>query len=76
MGLCQPPYPYPPEVKYHATKGEIVYLHLYISLVDLSNETLVVLVVFWFCILLESFLIFNILVISLNSEFLCAFVCL
>lgn len=68
MGLCQPPYLYPPEVKYHATKGEIVYLYLYISLVDLSNETLVVLVIFWFCILLESFLIFNILVISLNSE--------
>lgn len=68
MGLCQPPYLYPPEVKCHATKGEIVYLHLYISLVDLSNETLVVLVIFWFCILLESFLIFNILVISLNSE--------
>ena len=45
-----------PMVKYHATKGEIVYLHLYISLVDLSNETPVVLVIFWFCILLESFL--------------------
>ena len=37
-----------PMVKYHATKGEIVYLHLYISLVDLSNETPVVLVIFGF----------------------------
>ena len=37
-------------------KGKL-YIFICISgLVDLSNETLMVLVIFWFCILLESFL--------------------
>ena len=58
--------------KIPTTKGEIVYFSLYINLIDLSNETLVVLVIFLVLYFIRILLIFNILLFHLTLSFICS----